>query len=79
MIKEDSCERWMTVARVREANGLTEVMFFESARIYRLLHHNPAYEVALKKLQAAVASGMPVRVRLTRPHGDEIERITPIP
>lgn len=77
MIKEDSCERWMTVARVREAKGHTEVMFFESARIYRLLHHNPTHEVALRELQTAAASGVPIRVHLTTPHGDEIERITP--
>lgn len=75
MTDEDPRERQLTVARVRPAGGDVEVMFFESARIYRLLHDNPAFDVTLRELRAAAASGAPVRVRLVTPHGDVIEGV----
>ncbi len=68
-------ERRMTVARVRIASELTEVLFLESARIYRLPPTTPRYEDLLQRLRASEASGRRVRVRLTEAHGEVIEDV----
>ena len=68
-------ERRMTVARVRLLNGVTEIMFLESARIYRLPPSAPRYEELLQRLRTAETSGRRVRVRLTEAHGDVIEDV----
>jgi hypothetical protein len=68
-------ERRVTVVRVRAAGDDREVMFAESARIYRLLRGNPAFTRALRQLSAAARSGRPLRVRLTEAHGDVIEDV----
>jgi nucleoid-associated protein YejK len=68
-------ERLMTVVRVRTHREHTDVMFVESARIYRLRRDIPGYDEALRRLQRAVGSGRPVRVRLDRPNGEIIERV----
>jgi hypothetical protein len=70
---QDSREREMTVARVRTAGVDFEVMFFESARIYRLPRASPAFEETLRELRAAAASGARVRVLLTAPRSEAIE------
>ncbi len=66
----------MTVLKVRAGDGHAEVMFVESARIFRLLCHNPTYREALRELSAAAVSGCQVRVRFVEPNGDIIEEVT---
>jgi hypothetical protein len=73
--EQESRERLMTVAQVRTAGADVEVMFFESARIYRLQRANPAFEAALRELQGAAASGAHVAVLLAAPHGEVIESV----
>ncbi len=68
--------RRMTVARVREVAGRdTDVMFFESARIYKLLRGHARYDEAVRVLRDALAAGRLVQVRLSAPHGDVIESL----
>ena len=70
-----SRERRLTVAKVRlAAGGDSEVMFLESARIYRLLAANPRYDEILRRLAEATGGG-PVKVKLDRPEGEIIEDI----
>jgi 2-methylisocitrate lyase-like PEP mutase family enzyme len=76
-VSDALCERQLTVAHVRAADGHIEVMFFESARIYRLLRDNPTFEATLRRLRAAAASGAPVCVSLDTPNGEVIERAMP--
>ena len=68
-------ERLLTVAQVRAHPEHADVMFFETARIYRLPRTNPAYESALGLLRAAAAAGTPVRVRFVEAHGEVIEAV----
>jgi hypothetical protein len=63
------------VARVRERAEHAEVVFYESARIYRLPRTNPAYQEMLGQLQAAAAAGTLVYVRFIQPNGDVIGSI----
>lgn len=69
---EGRIERLMTVANVRPGAGGAEVMFLESARIYRLLQGNLAYDDAMRRLAAAARSGRLVRVRFSEPDGEII-------
>jgi hypothetical protein len=66
-------ERRMTVARVRENGDGAEVMFVESARIYRLARANPAYDDTLAALRASAATGKSLRVHFDKPNGELIE------
>ena len=68
-------ERLLTVAQVRAHPEHADVMFFETARIYRLRHTNPAYESALRLLREAATAGTPVCVRFVEPHGEVIEAV----
>lgn len=68
-------EQLLTVAQVRAHPEHADVMFFESARIYRLPRTNPAYESALRLLRAAAAAGTPVRVQFVEAHGEVIEAV----
>ncbi len=68
-------ERLLTVAQVRAHSDHADVMFFETARIYRLPCANPAYDSALRLLRDAAATGMPVRVRFFEAHGEVIEAV----
>jgi hypothetical protein len=72
---EGKRERWITVIRLRTHKDHAEVMFVESARIYRLLRDNPVYEETLCKLRAVSGSGRRVRVRFDKPNGEIIERV----
>ena len=42
-------ERLLTVAQVRAHSNHADVMFFETARIYRLPRTNPAYDSAIER------------------------------
>jgi hypothetical protein len=65
----------MTAANIRELKGAeyVEVMFLESARIYKVFQSNSKYEEILKRLREAVNKRHLVRVQLNLPHGDVIE------
>jgi len=65
--------RRMTVAHVRVHNNHPEVVFVESARIYRVARDNPAYNETLDALRAAAANQRPLLVRFDTPNGDVIE------
>lgn len=69
-------ERRMTVARVRLRTDFADVMFFESARIYRLNQTAPDFEEAVQVLREAAASGQAIWVRLTEPNGSVIAAIS---
>jgi hypothetical protein len=72
---EGKRERVMTVVHVRTRQEHEEVMFVESARIYRLRRDTQGYHETLRKLLRAAGTGRPVRVRLNRPNGEVIERV----
>jgi hypothetical protein len=69
-------ERLLTVAQVRPHAEHADVMFFQTARIYRLPRANPAFESALRLLREAVTAGTPVRVRFVEAHGEVIEAVS---
>lgn len=77
--KETTAFREMTPAHVRQTPGaeFAEVMFLESARIYRLSKQNSRYEEILKRLREAIAKKRAVRVLLDEPHGGIIEDLEP--
>lgn len=68
-------ERRLTVAKVRPRAEHVEVMFYETARIYRLLRNNPQFENAVRHLREAKAATTPVRVRFVEPDGEVIEAV----
>jgi hypothetical protein len=72
---EGKRERLMTVVHVRTHPEHTEVMFAESARIYRLRPDTQGYDEMMGRLLRAAETGRPVRVRLKQPNGEVIERI----
>jgi len=71
---EGQRERTMTVVKVRVRDDRAEVMFVESAAIYRVLRTNPHYEQTVRELSSAVGSH--VRVRLAAPYAEIIEEAT---
>jgi hypothetical protein len=68
-------ERRLTVAAVRDHSEHADVMFHETARIYRLLRTNPQFEDAVRHLRDAQAAKIPVRVRFHEPNGEVIETV----
>lgn len=69
--------REMTVAHIREQEGAdsVEVVFLESARFYRLLKKNPAYDEVLKRLRDGMAKGHVLKVRFASEESDIIEGV----
>ena len=69
--------REMRVAHIREPEGAKywEVMFLESARIYRLSKENPAHSEILGRLRAALGKKSAVKVRCTSAESDVIEEV----
>ena len=67
----------MKVAQVREPGGpdALEVAFFESARFYRLLKSNPAFNDILKQLRDAAKHGHALTVELPSLESDIIENV----
>jgi hypothetical protein len=72
---ESPREHRMTVARLRPSLEGTQVMFYESARIYLLPAANLHHDEIAKRLTAARESGRVVHVRVTEPHGTVIEDV----
>jgi len=50
-----------------------EVIFLESARFYKLLGNNPAYEEILQLLRDAMKKGRVVKVEVASPDSDILE------
>jgi hypothetical protein len=75
--QEKSQYREMTVAQLREREGAdsVQVAFFQSARFYRLLRKNPAYERILNLLRNAKSTGHVVKVQLASQESDVIEDV----
>jgi hypothetical protein len=69
--------REMRVAHIREPQGAKylEVMFLESARIYKLFKENPAYSEILPHLRTALGKKSAVKVRCTSAESNVIEEI----
>jgi hypothetical protein len=69
--------REMRVAHIRERKDVEylEVMFLESARIYKLFKENPAYSEILGYLRAALAEKRALRVRCAATKSDVIEEV----
>jgi hypothetical protein len=65
-------ERRLTVSQVRVRPTHAEVMFFETARIYRLPNGDPAHNVHLRLLENASKKRTPVLVRFNEPKGEVI-------
>lgn len=74
---EGTADRDLTVARVRIREGAdhVEVLFLESARIYRLPNDCPGFDQLLRSLRDAEASRQPVRVALASPLGVIIQDV----
>ena len=69
--------REMRVAHIREREGAKywEVMFLESARIYKLFKENPASSEILGHLRAALGKKGGVKVRCVSAESDVIEEV----
>jgi hypothetical protein len=68
-------DQLLRVAQVRVRAEHADVMFYESARIYRFPRTNTAYEKTVRLLRSAAAAGTPVRVRFGGAHGSVIEAV----
>jgi hypothetical protein len=75
--REELTYRELTVARVRNGEGTaqTEVLFLESARVYRLLEEQPGFREFLDRLQSAETSGCAVSVGFRSLESDVIEYV----
>jgi hypothetical protein len=69
--------REMRVAHIRERKeaDYVEVMFLESARIYKLPKKNSKCDEILRLLRDAIARERVVKVRFTSPESDVIEDV----
>ena len=69
--------REMRVAHIRERKDAEylEVMFLESARIYKLFKENPAYREILGQLRAALAKKGALRVLCASAQSTRIEEV----
>jgi len=75
--QEKGVYREMRVAHVREREDAKywEVMFLESARIYKLLKENPAHREILGHLRAALQKKDSVKVQCASAESDVIEKV----
>ena len=69
--------RKMTVAKIGEQSRAesVEVIFLESARFYRLLRKNPAFDDLVKRLRDAMNSRHVLDVGIASPDSDIIEDV----
>jgi len=70
-------ERQLTVARVRMQPAHADVMFFETARIYRLPRTLPDFDAALQILRDAEAARSNVVVEFEEPNSAVISAVRP--
>lgn len=68
----------MTVAHIREPGGpdAVGVVFLESARFYRVLKSNPAFNDVLNRLRNAAKDGRTLTVELSSLESDTIEDVS---
>ena len=73
----DSTIHKLTVARVMDKpkEGYAEVIFFESARYYKLLHSNLHYATYLGMLKSALQNKSVLDVTFTKLNGDIIKSV----
>ena len=71
--------REMTVARIRERTGAdsVDVMFLESARVYKLARSHPGFDRILGQLRDAMARRRPLKIRLPSLDSDVIDDVQP--
>lgn len=74
---EGAVYRELTVARLRvpERADHLEVLFLESARIYRLARDREDFDVLVDRLRASEAEGRPVSVAIASLHDDLVEDV----
>lgn len=67
----------MTVAHIREPGGpdSVDIVFLESARFYRVLRSNPAFNDILRRLRDAAKDGHALTVELASLESDTIEDV----
>jgi hypothetical protein len=70
-------ERLLTIARVRMQPAHADVMFFETARIYRLPRTLPGFDAALQVLRDAEAARANVVVEFETPNSAVISAVRP--
>lgn len=72
--------RKMTVAHIRETSRAdsVEVMFLESARFYRLLRNNPAFDNVLKRLRDAMTRRQVLDVEFSSQDSEIIESLNEV-
>jgi hypothetical protein len=75
MESNHGAERKLTVAQVRFKEGSDEaqVLFLESARVYRLPKAHPQFDFLLAMFHAAMQRGKRLIVTTTMPEGDLLE------
>lgn len=75
--KRTRYRRMMTVANIRrkEDDNFIEVVFLESARFYRLLKNNRAYDNIIRKLEKALSDRRLIRVGFASIESDIIEEV----
>jgi hypothetical protein len=71
--------RALTVAQVRVHATHADVMFHESARIYRLPHTHADFVAMLARLHDAAAARVPVDVQFGGTAGEEIVQVARAP
>ncbi len=75
--REKRVFRAMTPAHIREPQGADyiDVVFLESARFYKLLKKNPAYDAIVRLLRECISHKRPLQVRCASPESDVIEEV----
>lgn len=69
--------REMTVARIRDRGAhWTDVVFLESAQVYRLSKSHSRFDALLSRLRTAEAAKTPVTVFVASPSSDIIEDVS---
>ena len=58
-----------------QGSGDVEVLFLESARLYRLPNDSPGFDQILERLRGAESSQRPVRVTFDSPFGGIIQDV----
>jgi hypothetical protein len=74
--QEPASMRALTVAHLRDRNSEVEVLFHESARIYRLRRSNPRFDAMRELLRRAAAERFAVDVQFGGTDGEDIVHAT---
>jgi hypothetical protein len=74
-MKDSGNYRHLTVAAIRESAEVTEVLFLESPRFYRLAKSHPSYNAVLALLRNAQADHSRLQVSFSASQSDLIESV----